>query len=291
MDALRFGNFTITEFIDVETYFRNSGVLDYKLEDLTDFTLDATQEEANILGRNGRIIGKKKKNKSVSGSGTSGVISPGLLRTQTGGNINYGGAIIKRSETKVISGASTTVPVDYDVVGDVGNEIGIIQLFENNGTRIAVFEQGATATVDQFSYDPGTKLITLPSAVYIEPGMNIVYSYNREVDATIINNPSNKFSQIREMWVHCFATDTCDNVYCADIYIPRADFKGDFSLNLGGDQVSHPFSFDALPDMCAADGDDDLFKIFIYTDDNLTGAANGISTFATAAQVKAIFTP
>ena len=64
MKEIRIGDFTITEFVDVETYFRNTGLLDYRLEDLQDFNLEATQEEANITGRGGRVIGKKKKNKS-----------------------------------------------------------------------------------------------------------------------------------------------------------------------------------------------------------------------------------
>ena len=85
--------------------------------------------------------------------------------------------------------------------------------------------------------------------------------------------------------------NTCDNIYCADIYIPRADFKGDFSLNLGGDQVSHNFSFDALPNLCAVDGDDDLFKVFVYTDDAIISSADDTSygVFATDEEVSDIF--
>lgn len=293
MEAIRLGDFTITEFVDVETYFRNTGLLDYRLEDLTDFTLDATQEESNITGRNGRIIGKKKKNKSASGSGTSGVISPGLFRTQTGGDIKYGNALVKRAETKVVSGKGTTVVTDSVAIGVAGEEIGRIQVFAQGGRRVAVFEQGDSATEELFSYNPATKTITLPDNDVIEAGMSIVYAYKKKVNATTMNNPSKKFSQIREMWVHCFAQDPCDNTYCADIYIPRADFKGDFSLNLGGDQVTHNFSFDALPDLCAVDGDDDLFKIFVYTDDTVTSSADDASdgVFATDEEVHDIFDP
>ncbi len=88
-----------------------------------------------------------------------------------------------------------------------------------------------------------------------------------------MNNPSNKYSQEREIWVHCFAEDGCSNKYCADIYIPRADFKGDFEFDLGGDQTTHNFSFDALPDLCSTDADDDLFKIFVYTNDKATDSS------------------
>lgn len=293
MKQIRIGDFTIAEFVDVETYFRNTGLLDYRLEDLQDFTLNATQEDSNITGRGGRVIGKKKKNKSASGSGTSGVISPGLFRTQTGGDIKYGETLVKRAETKVVSGKSTTVITDAVAVGTEGEEIGEIKLFVTGGRQVASFKQGVSATKDTFSYDPETKTITLPDSDDIEAGMSVVYAYKKKVNATVMNNPSNKFSEVREMWVHCFATDTCDNVYCADIYIPRADFKGDFSFGLGGDQVTHNFSFDALPDFCNLGGDDDLFKIFVYTDDtaktSTSSATTGGNNFADDSEVQEMF--
>ncbi len=290
MNAVRIGDFMISEFVDVEAYFRNTGLLDYRLEDLTDFSLDATQEKANITGRNGRIIGKKKKNKAVSGSGTSGVVSPGLFRTQTGGNITYGDALVKRVETKTCAGKGTTITTDSPAVGDAGNEIGIIQVFTDGGRRVAVFEQGTAASDDKFSYNPTTKTITLPNDDAIVSGMSIVYAYKRAVTATIMNDPADKFSEVRELWIHCFATDSCDNKYCADIYIPRADFKGDFTLDLGGDQTTHNFSFEALPDFCKTDGDNDLFKVFVYTEDTLTGSSNpSINLFASVPETRDVF--
>ncbi len=301
MKTFQVGDFNITEFVDVEAYFRNSGLLDYRLEDLTDFSLNATQEETNITGRGGRIIGKKKKNKAVSGSGTSGLISPGLLRTQTGGDIRYGETKVKRAETKIVSGKGSTIVTDAVAAGTAGAEIGEIKLFGAGGTLVGVYKQGTTATTDMFSYDPATKTITLPDSNDIEAGLSAVYAYERVVTATVINDPSDKFSQVRELWVHCFATDQCDNTYCADIYIPRADFKGDFDLDLGGDQTTHNFSFDALPDFCNKDGlDNDLFKVFIYTDENLTGGSSGGTAtpggssahedvFATEEEVKDVF--
>ena len=289
MKEIRIGDFTITEFVDVETYFRNTGLLDYRLEDLQDFNLEVTQEETNITGRGGRVIGKKKMNKSASGSGTSGVISPGLFRTQTGGDIKYGETTVKRAETKKVAGKGTTVVTDVVAIGTAGSEIGKIDIFASGGRLVASYKQGVSATEELFSYDPETKTITLPNSDDIEAGMSVVYAYNRKVNATIMNNPSNKFSQVREMWVHCFATDPCDNVYCADVYIPRADFKGDFSLGLGGDQVTHNFSFDALPDFCNLGGDEDLFKIFVYTDGQDSSGTVSDGNFATDEEVKNMF--
>lgn len=279
MKTFQIGDFTISEFIDVDAYCRNSGLLDFKMEELSEFSLESTQEESEITGKGGRVIGKKKKNKKVSGSGTSGLISPGLMRAQTGGEIKYGETKVKRAETKSVSGSGATIVTDAVAVGTPGAEIGEIKLFGTGGVLKAVFKQGTVVSADEFSYDPATKTISLPSSTDIEAGMNAVYSYVRVVTATVINNPSDKFSTVRELWVHCEATDKCDVTYAADICIPRADFKGDFTLDLGGDQATHNFSFDVLPDFCnKADSDNDFYRVFIYTDELLSGRdgdANG----------------
>ena len=101
----------------------------------------------------------------------------------------------------------------------------------------------------------------------IADGTKVVYAYEREVEATKITNPSDKFSEVREVWVHCFGTDACDNEYYIAIRIPRADFSGEFSINIGGDQTVQNFSFDAMADLCNPIGDGaDLFDVIIYTD-------------------------
>lgn len=279
LKTFQIGDFTISEFIDVDAYCRNSGLLDFKMEELSDFSLESTQEESEITGKGGRVIGKKKKNKKVSGSGTSGLISPGLMRAQTGGEIKYGETKVKRAETKPVSGKKGTIVTDAVAVGTEGAEIGEIKLFGTGGVLVGVYQQGTTVTDETFIYEPETKTITLPDNDEVTAGLNAVYSYERVVTATVINNPSDKFSTVRELWVHCEATDKCDVTYAADICIPRADFKGDFTLDLGGDQATHNFSFDVLPDFCnKADSDNDFYRVFIYTDELLSGKdgdANG----------------
>lgn len=279
MKTFQIGDFTISEFSEVDAYCRNSGLLDFKMEELSDFSLESTQEESEITGKGGRVIGKKKKNKKVAGSGTSGLISPGLMRAQTGGEIKYGETRVKRAELKTVSGKRGTIVTDAVAVGTEGAEIGEIKMYGIGGVLVGVYKQGTTVTAETFTYDPATKTITLPDNDEITSGLSALYSYDRVVTATVINNPSDKFSSVRELWVHCEATDKCDVTYAADIYIPRADFKGDFTLDLGGEQTTHNFSFDALPDFCAkGDNDNDFYRVIIYTDDLLSGKdgdANG----------------
>lgn len=269
---------TITEIVDFEAYFRNNDMLDFKLEELQTFTLDATQDKNPLTGRNGRIIGYKKQNKAISGSGTNGIVSAGLLKTQTGGEISYGSYNIKKSEVKIVAGKTLTT--DAVAIGVAGNEIGYLKEFALNGATVATYQQGTTADAAHFAYDPDSKTITLPVTdtgdAVIADGTKVLIAYERTVTATKVTDPSDKYSEAREVWIHAFGTDACENEYFLAIHIPRADFSGEFSLELGGDQTVHNFSFDALPDLCAASNGNgsDLFDVFIYTNDGATIATS-----------------
>ena len=256
--------FTITEFTDFEAYDRASGALDFRLEDMQNFTLNATQDKTALTGKNGRIIGYKKQNKAITGEGTYGLISAGLMKAQTGGEITNGKFKVKKSEIKNVTGG--TVVTNATAVGVAGAEIGVIRVLNENGSIAEKYEQGVDADATHFSYDPATKTITLPTDA-VKDGTNIEYAYEREVDGTMLNDPTDNFSETREVWIHCFGTDACDNKYYAAIYIPRADFSGEFSIELGGDQTVHNFSFDAMTDLCHPEKGSDLYQLIIYTDE------------------------
>ena len=121
----KINDFTITEFVDFEAYLRDTGMLDFRLEDLQNFTLNATQDKQEQTGKNGRVIGYKKQNKKVTGEGTYGLISAGLMKTQTGGEMETGSYKVKKSELKVVSGA--TLVSDAKATGTAGSEIGYIK--------------------------------------------------------------------------------------------------------------------------------------------------------------------
>lgn len=263
-------DFTITEFVDFEAYLRDTGMLDFRLTELQNFTLNATQDKTELTGKNGRTIGYKKQNKKISGEGTYGMISAGLMKTQTGGEITNGKYKVKKSELKVVSGA--TLVIDAKAVGVEGAEIAYLKVLAPNGSVSTTYEQGVSADAKHFAYNPTNKTIILPvdssDHPVIADGTKVLYAYEREVEGTKVTNPSDNFSEVREVWIHCFGTDACDNEYYAAIRIARADFSGEFSLAIGGDQTVHNFSFDGMTDLCNPVGDGaDLFDLIIYTDE------------------------
>ncbi len=286
----RMGDFTLTELTKLEAYNREDGLLDFLINELDSFTINHSQEETDITGKGGRVIGKKKKNKSVSCNGTNGLISEGMLKAQTGGEIKNGTMTIKKSETKKIP-ATKTVVVDDTPIGTAGQEIGKIQLIGSAGAVVKEYLQGTTVAADKFTYTPTTKTITLPTDIEIEEGMSITYAYYRTVEGTSINNPSGKYSEVREVWLHGYGTDKCDNAIAYAWHFPRADITGEFSVDLGGDQTMHNFSFNALPDLCN-EGEDDLYTLYIYSNGKLIAINPDITPdthTASDADVKAIF--
>ncbi|MCM1167425.1 MAG: hypothetical protein NC299_18560 [Lachnospiraceae bacterium] len=269
----RMGDYTLTEVTRFEAYTRGDGWLDFLMDEMDSLTIDHSQEESDITGKGGRVIGKKKKNKSVSVSGTNGLISEGMLKAQTGGEIKSGNMTVKKSETKKIS-ANMTVIIDETPVGAAGQEIGKIQLLGTAGAVVKSYAQGVVASDEKFAFDPATKTITLPTDTVIEAGMNIRYAYNRTYRGTSVNNPSDKYSEVREVWFHGYGTDKCDNKIAYAWYFPRADISGEFSVDLGGDQTMHNFSFQALPDLCS-ELEDDLYTLYIYRNGELVAVNPG----------------
>lgn len=292
---IRLGDFTITEIDSIDAFRRDTGYLDFTLEELQTFNLNMTEEKTPITGKNGRTIGYKKKNKEANGDGTSGVISAGLMKAQTGGEIKTGAMNVKRTETKAVTATGgSVVTLDYSAVGVAGAEVGLIKIFDAEGYLVGEYEQAAAVAEDKFSYDPATRELSLPSTTDITAGMTVMYSYMRSVKGAAVNNPSNKFSEVRELWLHAFGTDACDNTFAVDIHIPRADFSGEFGLEFGGDQTVHNFSFSALPDLCDKAGHKDLWVAYIYRDGISTGGGTGgtggaSATFATDEEIKKVF--
>ncbi len=266
--ANKINDFTITEFIDLDAFSRTTGILEFNLEQLTDLTVTASQEVTEVNGKNGTIIQRKKRNKSVTGTGTHALISAPLMAAQTGGEVENGTFTVRKSETKVVSGA--TVVTDAVATGTAGAEIGAIKTLNSVGATDNTYTQGATADATHFAYDPETKTITLPvdnATAVIADGTTIVYAYDRTVSGTRVKNPADKFSKTMELWIHCFGTDACDNEYYADIHIPRADIDGNFDLALASDQTVQNFSFTSLPDLCNTAAGSDLYELIIYTDE------------------------
>lgn len=243
------------------TFGVNGGSFRFELDELQNTTLANTEEKTNQTGRNGRTIGTLKKNKAVTVSGTSGMVSLGLMEAQVGSTaeskettVKYPDYVTALSETTGEGeNAVTTVYAlsSYVAVGTVGNEIGVIHVKNNNGIVIKTLKQDATASATgKFAYNPESKKITF-YAGDVKEGDNLTFYYKRKIQAdAVITNYSDNFSETLEVYVDFIAEDKCKNEYHGQIFMPYADFSGNFDLALGGDQTTHAFEATSIASAC-----------------------------------------
>ncbi len=62
------------------------------------------------------------------------------------------------------------------------------------------------------------------------------------------------------MFADALCEDKCGNVFRVQFYIPKADFSGEFSLEIGDSQTVHSFEASALAGACGTAG-----QFFTYT--------------------------
>lgn len=244
--------FTIVSYDVIKGFDRKTGGLVLEMDEISDFSLNNTQETQDITGKGGRVISRMKKNKAVEGSGTNGFLSGGTLATMLGSDVEIGeDFIIKFTDPIVVNGnKGTTVKT---AVGTEGAEIGTIYVRDENNAYISGgkrFTQVAgTPATGEFSYDPATKEVSFFEGDIVD-GTEVIAFYDAKVAGAKITNDANKYSDVLYLYIDCTCQDMCDNLYKGQYIIPRADFSGEFEIAGGSDPATQAFSFSSLPDLC-----------------------------------------
>lgn len=235
---------TITAF-DVTT-----GSYIFTLDELQNASIAQAQETTDITGKQGRVISTLKKNKTVTVSGTNGLVSGGLLETQTGGSFtNKATEVLWADYLTVASGEATT---SYKAIGTTGAEIEALYIKNSDGTLGTKLEQASTAAAGKFAYAPATKKLTFHTDV--AAGSEVIVYYKRKITADVLDNEASTYSGKLTLYIDALAEDKCGNIYRVQFYIPKADFSGEFTLELGDNQTTHAFEAKALAGGCGGNG-------------------------------------
>lgn len=235
---------TITAF-DVTT-----GSYIFTLDELQNASIAQAQETTDITGKQGRVISTLKKNKTVTVSGTNGLVSGGLLETQTGGTFaNKATEVLWADYLTVASNEATT---SYKAIGTAGAEIEALYIKNSDGTLGTKLEQAATAAAGKFAYAPATKKLTFHTDV--AAGSEVIVYYKRKITADVLDNEASTYSGKLTLYIDALAEDKCGNIYRVQFYIPKADFSGEFTLELGDNQTTHAFEAKALAGGCGGNG-------------------------------------
>lgn len=221
----------------------------FQLDELQSVTVAQGQETTDITGKQGRKLSTLKRNKTVTISGNNGLISGGLLEMQVGSKW-------ETSETEVmwadyLTVTSNQAETTYKAVGTSGNEIAHVYVKDASGLIVKDLTQNTEASDTEFKYTPDSKLLEFSG---LADGTEISVYYTRKIRAGHISNESDKYSDKCELYIDGMAEDKCSNVYHIQFHIPKADFSGEFSFEMGGDQAVHAFEAQALSGACGTGG-------------------------------------
>ena len=256
---MNIGDLTITSLETITAFNVTTGAYKFTLDELQNATIQNSQETQEITGKGGRRLSTLKRNKSVTVSGTNGMISGGLLEVQTGGTFeNKTTQVLWTDYLTVSSNAATT---SYKAVGTAGAEIEELYIKNNDGTLGTELVQDASAAAGKFAYNPSTKALTFSG---VADNTEIVVYYKRNITADVLSNESDKYSEKATLYIDALAEDKCANVYRVQFFIPKADFSGEFSIEMGDNQATHNFEAESLAGACISGSSSLLWTYTVF---------------------------
>lgn len=242
---------TITSLETIQAFHVTTGAYLFTLDELQSATISQTQEKQDITGKQGRKLSSLKKNKAVTISGNNGMVSCGLLEMQTGSS--FATKTTEVQWTDYLSIRDDAATTSYVAHGATGAEIEELWIKNSDGTLNVKLEQDATAAEGKFAYDPSTKALSFLADAY-EDGTELVVFYKRQISAPVLENHSDTYSSKCTLYIDAIGEDKCANVYHVQFYIPKADFNGEFSFEMGDNQTVHSFEAEALAGACGTGG-------------------------------------
>lgn len=265
--AITINGFTITSLETIHAYDRVTGLCELYLDELQNTTIESSEDTQDITGKGDRLLKQIKKNKAVTVTGTSALISGDLLAAQTGSEPTYSATTkIRKPDIIEVAKSATSATTAFPAVGDAGAEIIEMRLVEANGALGTSFTQANAADATHFAYNPTTQVLTLPTDLAASSAVTIAVFYDYETEGTKVVNMSDVFGKTLAVYVDCIGTDVCDNEYKCQFYIPRGQFSGNFSIEMGGDQTVEDFEINTLVDTCAGTAQGTLFEFIVYQD-------------------------
>jgi len=250
----------ITSLDSITAFGVTSNDFLFSLDELQNVTIENAEEKTDITGKQGRKLTSLKRNKTVTISGTSGTLVAGLLEMQVGNEFESKAEATVRW-VDALSIASDAATTNFKAVGTAGAEITALYIKNADGTLGDKLEQADAVAAGKFTYDPATKALAFYTGAYAD-GTEIAVFYERKLAANVLENISDKYSTKCKLFIDATAEDTCANVYHVQIYVPKADFDGNFSFEMGDNQTTHAFNAEALAGACGAGGTMWTYTVF-----------------------------
>lgn len=268
---------TITAFDVVTKAYK------FTLDELQNASIEQSEEKTDLTGKQGRKLSSMKRNKAVTISGSNGIVSGGLLELQTGCEFENKATRVmwtdyitveEDPESDTTPKALKAIETAFTAVGTAGAELKGLYVRNEDGTLGTEFVQMASAPTasdtGKFSYS--SKTLSFSSAdigtdKLIHAGTQLVAYYERNITADVLNNKSDAYSGKCMLYIDALGEDKCANVYHIQFFIPKADFNGNFTFEMGDNQTVQSFEAEALSGACGAA---DSFWTFTVFGENAT---------------------
>ena len=234
---------TITSLETIDAFDITTGAYLFTLDELQSATIAQSQEKTDITGKQGRKLSSLKRNKAVTISGNNGIVSGGLLEMQTGSKFENKVTEVMWNDYLIVS--ENKAVTTYKAVGTTGNEVEAVHIKNSDGTLGKTLTQGTATSDTEFTYNPANKELAFKDGV-IPDGTEVVVYYKRQIKASVLENMSDTYSGKCALYINAIAEDKCANIYRIQFYIPKADFNGEFSIEMGDNQTVHAFEAESL---------------------------------------------
>lgn len=248
---------------------KTSGEVIFTIDQVTDPSLEATSESAEVRDAAGSLVTEFERSKTVIFSGSNSFVNLGLLAAQTGSSKEIASATnpINVPKFEMIELGATagtpnaTVTLSEEPVGT----LKYIYRLANDKSIAEKFEVGIDPLTN---FSISGKVVTLPTtpAFVATDRFSIWYEY--ETDGTTglgsvrISSFAEVFARVGKFDLEILLADICNpNVkYYAHLVGDNAKIDGNFSITFNN-EATHPFSVKIMQNYC--DANKKLFDIII----------------------------
>lgn len=243
-------SFIVTGIDSIYGYNVNSDTdLQFEITEPQSFSINNTQDNVDLTGKQGRVIGTLARNKGVTISGSNGLFDVGLLAANTGEEATTGNGFYQYVE--YIEKKNITVSTFTAVSTVPGNEVPQVTVYVGDTSVVdKVLHQGATVSPGFYTYNPTTKRFVF-DPTDITNGTMFRVIYNRYVNMTKVVNSAEVFGKTYHIIANCTGEDQCKNVKYIQFDIPYAKFDGNFNIEIGDSQSVQNFTARCEVDTCS----------------------------------------
>lgn len=266
MGIVSIDGWTVTQWDAIEGF--KNGLHLFTLDELQEVAINNTEESQDVTGAGGSILNSNKRNKGCNGTGTNGLLSGGLMEVQTGGKQTTKDIVILQKDTITVTAdmaSSNKVSITKTPTGTAGAEIQYV--YVKGATEVVTtYQQAVDAGEGKFAY--ADKEITFAASAIAEGDIVTVYYNVKLTDDTgvKITNDASKYSTECELVYTGLAKNACGKEACFQFSVPRADFTGNFNLEMGDSQTTHSFEWTALKNKCSASNN--FWDFIIFPDED-----------------------